>query len=451
MSGGAPEALAAQVLRGAFGGTSAGWGVAPPPCLETWRRVVQNPTVALARMIALTPACDAVSRGVVRVRAGSAGSEAVAETLTQIVQPLVAAWVRHGVTAADYGYAAAEVVWGGEPVRVGGRAWAAPARLKPLLADLTEAVVDEWGGLAGAKNNGVRLEAEQVLWVSHGAEADDPYGRARAERVRKVWHAWEKCLDRLGQYAAKVAGVTPIVEFPEGESFDERGRLQSNYDLAVQVIAQLGLGLGVAMPNVLARYAADLAERGVGLPDGSKAWNVDFLEPRAAHGSEIVAILQGLDRFLLRGYLVPERAAVEGEHGTKAEAEEHGGLVALQADEVGNEIRVAVQGQLLDPIVRRNLGSGAVGAYAFHVPPLADEQAALVRRVVGAVLTTPATMETIGAVADYPSMMQSMGVPLRKGPAPVRVVADAPGDDEDAEPAAELSRFARRLAALRIG
>ena len=447
---GGTAALWAMLTEAAARGT-AGWGEAPPPGIRTWRRIVENPTVALARMVALAPVRAALGRAIVRADEGTDLDDAAAD-LTRKLGPLVGDWSRHAVSGVDYGYAAAEIVWATAPVRLPSGAWLLPTEIKPLLADITEPLRDEkTGRLIGLRNAGVTLTETEMIWFANDPEADNPFGRPRAERVRKIWHAWERCLDRLGQYAAKVAGVTPIVEYPEGETPDERGQARDNFDLAVATIAQLGLGIGVALPNTMARWAADLAQRGVDMKD-LRSWNIRFLEPASAHGEEIVSILGGLDRFLLRGYLVPERAATEGTHGTKAEAESHGDLVLAQGDEVAQAMGRAAQRQLIDPIVRANLGDDAVGSLWLVVPAMNDEQASLVRAIVRAALTTPATMETIGGVADYEAMIGSAGVPIRERSGTVPAIpAPEEIDDDDAAPGAALSRLSRRLGTLRIG
>jgi hypothetical protein len=435
--GGSAGSLMQVLMQGS--GSMSGWGQAPPPGMTTWRQVRRNPTVVMARVAAFAPVKMAMRRATLVADDDRYVDDAAA--LSAPLKRLMRRWLPHGLTAVDYGWSPAEIVWGRKRIGRDELEW--PVEIKPLLQDLTEARVDQRGKFVGLRNRGVELDASEVLWVAHEPEAGSPYGTARCEIVRRYWWAWTKTIERMGQYAAKVAGVTPIIEYPEGESPDESGRMHSNYDLAVAAIASLGSGFGVALPNALARYVTDLAQHGIAAKE-IQAWGIRFLEA-GAHGEDMVKVLTALDRFLVRGYSVPERAVLEGEHGTKADSEVHVDIVMAQGDDIGGELGQAWDDQVVDEVVRRNFGEEAVGVFRTEVPALQDAEAALVRSVVRTVLTTPATLETFGRVLDMDSMIEQQGLPLLS-PEEIAALPDpepaagAGGDGDD-----ELSRVARGL------
>lgn len=429
---------------------SSGWGTAPPAGFHVWRAIRNNPTVNLGRVAALAPVKMAMGRAT--LRAVDDGYADEAKAIWPELAMVFRRWVQHAATGLDYGFAASEIVWG--PKRVGGMTLEWPVEIKPLAPEVTSPNVDAHGRLEGLTNLGVRLGIEDVVWYSNEPEFGDPWGTSRAESVRQIWHAWNRALARLGQYAAKVAGVTPIVEFPEGKSGDENGTPQDNYDLACAIVSMLEQGSGVVMPNILANFYADLAANGVRLAPGDlKAWNIRFLETASGHGADMVAILTQLDKFLVRGYCVPERAVLEGEHGTKADSEVHADITLQQGEDVAYAMGDTFDRAVIQQIAVRNWGADADGVVRLHVPTLQDEAARLARAVVRAVLTTPATLETYGRIVDLDAMIEQQGIPVRAENDPARddppeLEPEEPMEGEDVD---ELSRVARGFRRLRVG
>ena len=130
--------------------TASGFGPVPPANADTYRRMRQNPTLALARMVATAPIKAGAEDVVYLVEEHSGLPESLAERADLALRPHFQRYVRDALMALDYGYAPFETVWGrGDadgPVL-------APTKIKPLHPDVTEAKVNpDTGELIGAVN-----------------------------------------------------------------------------------------------------------------------------------------------------------------------------------------------------------------------------------------------------------------------------------------------------------
>lgn len=395
-----------------------GYGRPSPATIDTYRRMRRNPTIALARAAATAPV---VAAGWSYEADDGVQDERV-EAVRAAMEPLRRRFVHDCLYALDYGFKPFEVVW---EVREG---LLAPSRVKGLSVERTEARVDDrtWA-LLGAKQDKVTLERPYFAWFVNDREDDNWYGRSRHENVRETaWAAWDALMKREGQYVQKVAGIIPMVEYPVGESEDETGAKVSNYVQAAKILANLGKGNGVALPNALVAYARELLNKGVPI-DKVRAWTISFLEASGSHGSSFVEMARHKESLMMRGWLVPERAATEGQYGTKAEAAVHGDLAVTVAEQVSQDIADCANEQVVDEMLEANYGESARGTVRIVPAPLVDEKLELVKEIMKAALTS--STDVLTAWADVDAMLDMLGLPKSQ-----EVVTDEPGADDGGAP-----------------
>ena len=394
---------------GSMSGHLPGFATPPAGLFGTYRRMRSNPTIALARFVATAPVRSAdwsfeVEDGVPDERL---------EFVKTAIDPLRSRLVRDMLFALDYGFQAFEKVW---TVRDGRLVY---ERIKPLAPDSdatgsrTEIMVDEHGQFAGIRQGKVMLDAkaQKVMLFTHDEEAGDLYGRSRHENVReKAWWPWDQTMERTGKYVTKVSGAIPIVRYPEGDGKNVDGSAKSNFDLAKELLAALGKLHGVAMPKALAPWAEDLARGGFSIDDLS-AWSIDFLESKGQHGGDLTDLMRYFDSLMMRGWLVPERAAIEGQQGTKAEAAVHGDIVLAGGELLLEDVQGVINRQVVDPLLVVNFGEQARGTVKMMPAPLIDEKAALIRRMVEKVLGEPGNLDLLLEVADLDSMLDQTAIP----------------------------------------
>jgi len=427
-----------------------GFGVTPAGSFEVYRRMRDNPTIALARLAATAP----IRASAWAVDTSDDVADGVKELVEAEMQRLWPDLIRHLLLALDYGFAAFEKVWEVRERRYYYR------KLKPLSPDGTKYRINKAdGGFAGIEQKGVQLQPEKSLWFAYDDEPGRPYGRPRHENIREyAWHPWCELSKKRGQYATKVAGVIPIIEYPEGESLDASGATKSNFELAKAVLNSLGKGNGVAMPNTLSKYAEDLVRSGSDVSQ-LRAWLISFLEPRGQHGEDLTGMMRHLESLMLRGWLVPERAVVEGQFGTKAEAGAHANFALLASDLLLQDILLTVNRYVVNPFLRYNWGPQAEDTVWLTRAGLDPDQRNFFRSLIEKALADPRNLDVFLTLINTDALLDSMDVPKAEETAVVpsqerNEREDGPGgpgapegeqDQESAEPGASLTRRMRTL------
>ncbi len=163
------------------------------PTFKTYREMRQNPTVALARMVATAPIRTAewtleADDGVPEEQV-----EFLSQNLTQIWHDLV----NDSLLALDYGYAPGELIYEESEGQV------CLARVKPLLVDKTTILCDDHGAEkpSGKDSGRTRIVRSVSLFVRlRGWEPLRPFA-AREHSIH--------CMVRVGRLAEKAREVFP--------------------------------------------------------------------------------------------------------------------------------------------------------------------------------------------------------------------------------------------------
>lgn len=407
-------------------GLYAGFSMAATGTYKTYRKMRKNPTVALARMIATAPIRTA--------KYGLVSTDNTPQDRVDFIEDqMKSLWpelIHNIMYAIDYGWAPFEKVWMVENGKYVYR------KIKPLLVDKTAPVVDlKTGAFKGLKQMEVRLPVEKCFVYSYDSEAGNMFGRSRHENIRETaWTQWQQIAERRGQWGRKTAGVTPIIEYPLGESENEVGEKKPNFELAKSVLEKLGVGDGVCMPNTMAKFAGDLARSGIDLGK-LRAWHISFLETKGQHGREFTVSLKHLESLIMRGWLVPERAGTEGQAGTKAEAEVHGNLALVIADLVFADILKSINWYLVNPLLVYNFGKEVENTIWLERGELDPLMKAFYKELVKAVLTHPQNYDLLESWVDVGTLITKVGLPKSDGrdEVPKHRTQPRPGPDNKAE------------------
>ena len=397
----------------------------PPPTYETYRIMRTNPTIAMAMAVALAP-----------VKFSTWGYEAEdgvpddrVAFIKRAMERIRFRLKRDMTKAVWLGHQPFEKVWD----VVDGR-WQI-TEAKPLLPDITTIKVDEaTGKFAGLENTGAMLEPDRSFNFVYDDDADGQFGRSRMENIRVwAWAPWMDSVKSQASYVRKGAGVLPQIHYPLGKTPDANGVEVDNSVHAQNVLAQLGSGNGVAIPQDFASWADDLnalLKSGVD-PKSLMAWQISFLEARAGVGAEILTNMQHFEKLMARGWLVPERTFQEGTSGTKAEAGVHGDVALYSATELDLDIAACVNREFVDWMLRENWGEEAVGTVRVVPQPISDTDKEFVRDVVGTILKDPANIDIALATLDFDANLDRTGLSKSQDivdVAAIRQPTDVPAD-----------------------
>lgn len=400
-----PEAGSATGRQQAGGviGSLPGFGPALSGTYENYRKMSSDPTLALARMVVTAP-----------VLAGSWGftahEDAPADALDVIkaaIEPMRPLIVRECLRSLEYGWQPFEKVW-----QVVDNLWTV-RKLKPLLPDVTQIVVADDGSFAGLQNNGVDLAPIKSFVCTYDGEAGNFYGRSRHENARKEWSRREDVDERSAQYAGKVAGVYCVIHYPPGKSLDAAGSEVENFVLAQRLGEALMKGKPVYCPNLFA--AANIAEN----PEqaaalaGKGAWVIEFKDSGgASHATGFIEKLKYHDSRLFRAWLRPERSAMEGQFGTKAEAEAHGDVGLIDCELIDADIARQLNWYIIDDMLAVNWGEQARGSVVIVPAPIIDKNRAVMTKILDAILGNPGTLELFLSTFDADTMHDQFRIPV---------------------------------------
>lgn len=369
---------------------------------QTYRKMSRDPTLALARAMAKLPILGASHS----FEADDGVPDQVVETVQKAVDGIWGDLVEVLLWALEYGWKSGELIW--ENTAAG----LVPVRFKPLAVDTTCILVDaDTGSYLGVRQGDADLRWGKSVYFGNEVEDQNYYGVSRHENVRQlVWGPWQDLMTKLHTYFAKGAGVIPIVRYPIGEGADESGANDDNFKRARDISENLSAARGICYPTEISNAMIDAAIKGAKIDD-MQAWTIDFLEARAGHGDEFLGSARYLDSLKMRGWLVPERAGIEGQNGTKAEAEVHGDVGVGVAEQTHQAICRAVSRQVVDPILVYNFGPQMRGKVRIVAAPMVDDARALVRDIVKSVLTNPAAIDVLLSSTDFDAMLDQTGIP----------------------------------------
>jgi hypothetical protein len=404
-------------------------GFAPPlpGTYAVYRRMSAHPTLALAKSIVTAPIL-AGSWGMemrrpdgAKVRRPTIGDGVQTDPLDRQLadrsrfiqsqlQPLRTGFLVEAMRALEFGWAPFEKVWNVQNGTV------TLQRLKPLLADFTFVQVDGHGDFAGLEQMDVQLEPHKAFVYTHDGQAGNIYGRSRHENARHVWWNWNQVDERTAQLTTKIAAIIPMVHYPLGQSRDANGVVRDNSELADVVLAGLGSGRGVKLPNLFAnsedpRISATLA--------GQSAWVIGFLEASSAAQNlqGMIARQQYYDALMFRAWLRPERTGLESKFGSRADSQQHTDNSITDSELIHFDVCEQLNRSVVDDLLAFNFGPQAVGSVYVVPMPLQDQKRAVLTELLTKLWSNPALLAQFIEQTDMDAVFDVMEVP--KGQRPI--------------------------------
>lgn len=368
------ESFIADVLG--FDGPDKGFGRPAPGTLTTYRKMRNDPTGALAKMIATGP----IRAAAWAVEVDEDVSEDIQSDVEDQFLPHREPLVEQAMRALEYGFQAWELVWDVRDGRI------VIDKFKALLPDDTKVVVDEFGNYAGLENGKVKLLPVESLWYAHDKECDDWYGRSRYENYRQTgWQAWLDIQKQQGIYVTRAAGPTMLIHYPMGESKDASGSTVDNYEIAAKLAAMATQAKHLLIPNELMKWAEDVLHNGGTVAD-LRSWQFEWMETKTSHGADFLDAMRYYDSLTFRAWLIPERTALEGQFGTKAEAGVHAAIGLMGIELTQKEMLRCLNRYAVDRYVVLNYGMELKGKVRLTAKAIDDDTAQMVSRLVEKVL-----------------------------------------------------------------
>jgi hypothetical protein len=381
---------------------------APPPRPWVYRWMRRDPVIALARAITLAPMLS--TPWSVEV-ADDSVPELWSDWVMERYEPMRNRLIKQLFFGVDFGNRVLERVR-----YVDDEGYVTTKAFKPLRPELTEIQRDpDTGEFVGVKQGDRFAAADDVILYSHAVEDDDYRGESRMENIRES--AWWPSVCLAQNMArlenSKVVGFIPLWYYDPRPGRDANNQVIDPGKEVQKGLSMLSRAEGIAIPNNMpdADATSTAAERESAAKSSRNFIDVkDFGNAAPA----VVALLERakyLDSNKMRGYFKPERMALEGTFGTKAEAAEHADIGEADSDHLNQEfVEEVINPQSVDRDLRDNFAAPA-GSVTLRVAPIRDADKAFARELFKILLANPSAMDVMVMAMDRDSLMDLAGVP----------------------------------------
>lgn len=373
----------------------------------TYRKMRKDPTIAFARMLAVAPLAAA---GWSYETTSDAPGQAC-ELIENCLEPLRTRFVKSALEGnCDYGWQGYEMV-----TDVDEEGYIYVSRLKPLLQQITWILIygqtGEYAGLRqlGPQGNPVNLsENGEAVLVSLDVEGTAWYGEPLLENSREPWDKGMTVEDAACRYDKKVAGTHWVIHYPMGVS-DYNGTTDMDNFFVAKDIANRLQASGIAVIPIKLRPASDDA-------DGEEAWKIELMSDSGSAQTAFISRLNYLDALKVRGMGLPERAVLQGQFGTKAEAEAHADFAILVMELRHVLLCQEVNKQVCNWMLKMNFGEQYEDTVFVKPVPLADQKIAVLKDIYKAICTNTDSGPVELMSIDTDALKKKLGVPVKEQP-----------------------------------
>lgn len=371
---------------------------------KTYREMRTEPTISLARSLVISPLVSTGWSWEKEDAAPEGALELMQETFDNARAFLVKAMLEGCV---DFGWQPFELVW--EVLPDGSQV---PRKFKPLIQDDTDILVyEDTGAYAGlrqrASHGDIDLDQVETLTVAVDVEGTDWYGRAVMETARGPYERALTVDKSSDKYDKKIAGTFTKIGYPVGSSRYKGVDNVDNFDIAKDIGATMLAGGVVCVPRKVMPYA-DTVDDGT-----AEAWSVELMSDSSNARAAFIERQRYLDVLKVRAFGLPERAVLEGEFGTKAEAEAHA-VFAITNMELRYALLVLqFNWHVVNRVLRFNYGPQYENTVRCVPTPLSDATKAYLRQVYSGVLAHPDVGLVEHDEIDVASIRERVGVPAK--------------------------------------
>lgn len=352
---------------------------------EKARVLRKYPTIAMGRAILASPIIS-------RLVLVNGSDEAAVNVLKKTLMPQWSSYIRQATYAGiDHGWLSCEVRRYNQPID-----GIYHVDFKPLRHEFTDVLANAKGFVAGARNyshNRMHVEAVTVKGnnFAHVALDDEykgPYGNARLKNTEAPYTAYLELEDSAARYTKRVAGSHWILTYPVGDTPKQKsdGTIEyvSNQSVAMELLTNLKSSGSVAIP-VAKGEIKDMIEGS--LAGDSQGWSLSLLSEKGAQDIYLER-QRFLDALMMRALAIPERVALEGHFGTKAESSEHADIALQGIEQTSDNLLEWINGPtgIVASVLRLNNFKWYPGIAYIQGMPLSDESKRFTREILRTLL-----------------------------------------------------------------
>lgn len=378
---------------------------------EKARLIRRDPTVALGRAILASPLIK--NEWQIEGR-----SKRAVKLLTDVLLPHRGELMMQAIfSGIDFGWQGWEV----RPMKVRGQK-SKHIKFKPLNHDFTTVTLDRNGFPNGMKNHSPYttvphtmepqfIGSKYMAIAAASSEYGNPYGQALLRNVEGAFDSYNIVEQGAGRYVERTAGAHWVLWYPVGTSKLGEEELD-NAIIADRVLNGLQASGQVALPVTSEEFSEYI--KNISTTDARKsAWHLELITSDSG-GDPFLDREKYLDALKMRGLFIPERVALEGQFGTKAESSEHADIALIVMEQWAQSIINWFNSPY--GFVARVLEFNNIAWYpgvAQIVPlPLADSDKVFMREIFRTIVNTTGDNAVI---VDIEKIGKKAGVPIEEG------------------------------------
>jgi hypothetical protein len=283
-------------------------------------------------------------------------------------------------------------------------------KLKPLFNDTTWVKYNSDGDYDGVLHqdpNGYGwcwIDREYALFANFDDDGLGAYQDPRLVRCESAYDEWNKINDVSKRYNEKMAGAVWVVHYPEGRTM-YKGVMTDHSVIARDIVYNIKASGYLTLPSkLLADAQTELQQL------GQSGWRIEIMESSSKQ-ADFIAAMEYQDKLKARGLGVLERAMMEGQYGTKAEAESHVNVMLLNMQLKHEDLTELFNKEVLDPLLTLNYN--APGSIKFIAQPLTDERYELFNQIFNALMADPSSAAEIIDKIDVDGVFDHLRIPMK--------------------------------------
>jgi hypothetical protein len=313
--------------------------------------------------------------------------------------------ILNGLEAYNFGNWLQEVIWGSKA------GLTAPVRFKSFLPSEAQLLRDKYNDFAGFRHGRDERDVRYAFLSVCQPHFDPIFGSPRAENARLSWWRAVQSHENGDKIERKASGIQMWLEMPTGASWvDSSGNAVLKRDAVQTIVNAAASGATFTTPIPWTKDDIKAKPELAEIPL-VRIKEFDWGETGPALTAAI-ARLDRLDKEIFRAWHRPEREAMEGLHGTKAEAGVHGQVGITDSEKVHSDFLRQFNKQVVNRFLVTNWGPDAADTIYFKPAPLADPQQTFKQDVATALLNSPTAGPQMQANVDGRRLLKETEVPL---------------------------------------
>lgn len=399
----APQARAAVNSDSRLG---TNYGTLTHRCIRELR---EDPTIILAKWAVLSPMVH--TPWVFEHNVGKKPTKRMLRFVEENLLPLRDFFLAQAVAGSlDFGWQPFELIYKTDGNRI------YLEQMKALLQEYTTILIYlNTGNFAGFTNRAasyfdeIEIEEKYSCNIAFDVEGTDWYGRSIYTALRPICKNWKDVNDAANRYDRKIAGATWVIYYPVG-STTFNGVSTANDEIARSLLSQLEASGTVAIPDEIQDWVDDSIDH-----EAKGKWRIELISAQSATAQNFIDRQKYLDALKMRAFGLPERAILEGSHGTKAESIVHGDVALSIVDTRHRLICFWLNNYVVPWLMYFNYGEQYRWSVRVKPAPLVDTQFATVKQIYERILSSPEVLREEVRSLDMKSIRDELGIPTGAG------------------------------------